>query len=303
MGSRAVVRRFLLLVAGVVALTLTPEAFPASGHGHGGHGGHPGHGGHHGHAVHSRGGGHQGLVRHHTRPLHPHRSYLHDQHLHHDSFLHHNHFLFLGGFGYFYGYPYGYAPYGYVSPYGLALDYGLIDTDVEPEEAEVYVDGSWVGTADDFDGYPGYLALPPGRHTLEFRLEGYAPYGLSLYASPGAQIRVARGLHPLGSAGPTETEPHGGSGALEPRPGPEPEEWTTSPTRIAWRLDPADAALYLDGARQRQTGPATVVTTPGTHTIEAVRPGYGPFRQEVRIPRGRTVSLDIRLEPEDSGFR
>jgi hypothetical protein len=51
--------------------------------------------------------------------------------------------------------------------------YARIDTDVKPESAEVYLDGTYVGSADDFDGFPDYLYLEPGKYRLEFRHPSY----------------------------------------------------------------------------------------------------------------------------------
>lgn len=48
-----------------------------------------------------------------------------------------------------------------------------LDTDVVPESAEIWLDGERVGTADDFDGFPDYLWLPPGPHDLLLYKPGY----------------------------------------------------------------------------------------------------------------------------------
>lgn len=99
------------------------------------------------------------------------------------------------------GWGWGYSPYWYgpsYSPYGGYYGYGrapsrnwaVVDTDVSPESAGVYLDGQYVGTADDFDGYPGYLYLRTGRYRLEFRLEGYETRTISVDARPGVKLDV-----------------------------------------------------------------------------------------------------------------
>jgi len=70
----------------------------------------------------------------------------------------------------------------------------MIKTDVEPDEARVYVDGRYVGTADDFDGIPRLLHVTPGRHRVTFRLPGYAPYTVVVRARPGRVIDIDRRL-------------------------------------------------------------------------------------------------------------
>jgi hypothetical protein len=88
---------------------------------------------------------------------------------------------YYGYYGGYYGRPYGYAP----SP-----DWAAIDTDVSPEGAYVYLDGTFIGTADDFDGYPDYLYLKRGSYRVEFRLPGYETRSIEVQARPGMKLSV-----------------------------------------------------------------------------------------------------------------
>jgi len=109
------------------------------------------------------------------------------------------------GWGWGWGFGWGYSPYGYgpgYHPYGGYYSYGrapsrnwgVVDTDVSPESARVYLDGQYVGTADDFDGYPDYLYLRTGRYRLEFRLEGYETRTISVDARPGVKLDMGERL-------------------------------------------------------------------------------------------------------------
>jgi PEGA domain len=71
--------------------------------------------------------------------------------------------------GYYGGYG---ADYGYGSSgYGL---YGALKLKVKPRDAEVFVDGYFVGRVDDFDGVFQKLNLESGPHRIEIRAPGYA---------------------------------------------------------------------------------------------------------------------------------
>jgi PEGA domain-containing protein len=102
------------------------------------------------------------------------------------------------GWGASWGYPaYGYPYYGYPYGYGYGNGYGngrvsfaRVKTDVDPEEARLYLDGKLIGTADDFDGYPDYLYLGKGHYKLEFRLEGYETKVIELDAEPGTTVKI-----------------------------------------------------------------------------------------------------------------
>jgi hypothetical protein len=69
-----------------------------------------------------------------------------------------------------------------------------VKTDVEPEEAEIYLDGKYIGTADDFDGTPDFLYLGPGTYHLEFRLPNYQPYVTDIEVTRGQQLRIQQEL-------------------------------------------------------------------------------------------------------------
>jgi hypothetical protein len=120
---------------------------------------------------------------------------------------HHGHSRFSIGIGigypgwpgYYYPYAGWYYPYaGWYYPYpGWVAAYpppyvGWVDLDIVPEEAEVYVGGTLVGTTDDFDGYPHYLALRPGTRVITLRHPGYEDMKLRLKVSPGVRVRVNR---------------------------------------------------------------------------------------------------------------
>src|SRR5450830_261596 len=91
------------------------------------------------------------------------------------------------GMGWGWGWGYPYPAYHRVVNRG---DWTVVKTDVEPDEAALYLDGKLIGTADDFDGFPDTLYLKPGRYKLEFRLAGFETYGVSIDASPSRSFRL-----------------------------------------------------------------------------------------------------------------
>lgn len=70
----------------------------------------------------------------------------------------------------------------------------VIDTDVDPEAAAIYLDDKKVGIADDFDGNPGYLVISPGLHTLEFQQKGYQSLRIKIDARGGRFYPIDRKL-------------------------------------------------------------------------------------------------------------
>jgi hypothetical protein len=105
-----------------------------------------------------------------------------------------------GGYGGYGAYPGGYGGYygGYYDPwYGGYPDYGqtggysqTFDDDgslklkLKPRNAEVYVDGYFVGVVDDFDGIFQRLRLESGPHRIEVKAPGYEPLAFDVRITP-----------------------------------------------------------------------------------------------------------------------
>jgi hypothetical protein len=120
--------------------------------------------------------------------------------------------IYAGGFGWNLGYvsysPWGYSgfyggrygpwyypyyPYGYYDPYyspyypyasggsyrednrddSRTYEHGSLRIKASPSTAKVYVDGTLMGTVDDFNGLSNHLELETGTHRLELKAEGY----------------------------------------------------------------------------------------------------------------------------------
>jgi hypothetical protein len=118
--------------------------------------------------------------------------------------------LSIGGFYVGYGVPY---PFSYWDPYafynynlGIQSGYnyrtyesrvGGISFDIDPYDAEVYVDGSFVGYASDFDPSQMPLTLQSGRHHLDLSSPGYQDVSFDITVVPG-QVIPYQGSLPYG---------------------------------------------------------------------------------------------------------
>ena len=112
------------------------------------------------------------------------------------------------GFGFGHGYGYGHYPYRYsgyayssygaYSPYGylgythlpsLADPYtGFLRLKVRPRDAQVYVDGYYVGIVDEFDGVFQRLRLEEGPHQIEISHPAYLPLELEVLIVTGEKV-------------------------------------------------------------------------------------------------------------------
>ena len=161
---------------------------------------------------------------------------------------------------------------------------GLVDTNIHPKHARLYLDDRFIGIADDFDGYPDYLYLKRGTYTLRCELGGYTAQAVRVDVRAGYRYDVrfrmkrVRGTQkehwwerpdrpsPLPRVfGPTRNgelgEPSADSGVgrrtgpdVALRPGlPSAGIQAQSQARVSlqgslrFRIVPVTAALYLDG--------------------------------------------------------
>ena len=234
-----------------------------------------------------------------------------------------------------------------------------VKTDVSPEEARVFLDGRYIGTADDFDGYPDLLYLQAkGHYRLEFQLEGFEPQTVDVDAQPGALVKIENKLAKIpgakqygsydtpvpeggvqryfgkqkdGTTGPNVLEapvdeyqddwrPQGGSSGSysnDPRPisadpsspsSPEPGIVGQSPApapsstrgRIVFRVQPDDAAIYLDdrfagtGEELSTLGRGLQVTA-GPHEVFVSRPGFESDAVMVDVAPGGSETVEVNL--------
>lgn len=96
-------------------------------------------------------------------------------------------------YAYGYGYRYGYSG-GYVGGVGRA--YGRVRLSVTPRDAQVFVDGYYVGVVDDFDGAFQRLAVEVGPHQIEIRAPGFETETVDVDVRPGPVITYRGSMRP-----------------------------------------------------------------------------------------------------------
>lgn len=203
----------------------------------------------------------------------------------------------------------GWSPYAYVGgPYygGPAPALAVVDTDVEPEHARVYLNGELIGTADDFDGFPDYLYLERGRYTLEFRVSGYQSGTLEVEARAGRFFpvdlklkRVAgeavapwydrpQGLPVSRVYGPAQK---GGQDTVEARPDPElREELRARPGDDEDAEDLEDGTPPADARTPRNGAALDIRVSPSNASVYLDGEFFGTAEELRSLERGAAVS-------------
>lgn len=235
---------------------------------------------------------------------------------------HHGGYYGYGGYyghlGYYYGpyYPYSWWHWGwatvpyYAVPYAFAVDDeapGAIETDIDPKRASVIVDGEWLGQARDYNGRFDPLWLEPGTHEVEFSRAGYMTLRRTIRVRPGMLARIEERLQegagedPRSDPARPPSHPLVADRSIHETTVDVEESSGVSRGLLRLRVEPPDAAIYLDGeflARgeelSRLHGALPVAT--GIHRLEVVRPGYESRELEVLVSGGDPTRVEIELQ-------
>ncbi len=91
--------------------------------------------------------------------------------------------------------PYAYGGYAYSNGYNDFYT-GFLRLRVRPRDAQVYVDGYFVGIVDDFDGFFQRVRLEEGPHTVEVRHTYYETLTLDVLIVAGEKVTYEGDLIP-----------------------------------------------------------------------------------------------------------
>jgi hypothetical protein len=84
---------------------------------------------------------------------------------------------------------------------------GALDLDLKPGDTQIWLDGQYIGIADRFDGWPGYLWLEEGDYHFVFYREGYRTIAREYRIRPGLVIDVTDRLERGESVPPEQLIP------------------------------------------------------------------------------------------------
>ena len=107
------------------------------------------------------------------------------------------------GFGIYIGYPVAYPVWydPYLSTayswYRPGISYGGVSFDIQPVDAEIWVDGNYVGVVQDFGPYAAPLTLPAGPHHIDLQASGFGPMSFDITVVP-RQVIPYQGTLPQG---------------------------------------------------------------------------------------------------------
>jgi len=103
-------------------------------------------------------------------------------------------FYFDGFYNSYVFYPHTVIRYDTYGTYGYPT--GELRLQVKPRDAQVFIDGSYAGTVDQFDGIFQSLRLEDGEYQVEIVLPGYEPLDFDVRILPGEKVTYRGELFP-----------------------------------------------------------------------------------------------------------
>ena len=201
---------------------------------------------------------------------------------------------------------------------------------MKPKRTKIYLDGRYIGKADQFDGFPGYLWVGEGNHELIFYLDGHETVRKE-YAVVRGSVQRDRFYMDQGEPTPPEAlskvkqpitvkkemkhsdrataqrrfsyvEPQKPAPAAVAKVSDEEDlDLRTEPGRLRFTIQPSDASIYLDGnflgtATDLRNREGDILVDSGNHILEIVRPGYASKKLEFVVIKGETINLTQNLD-------
>ena len=104
------------------------------------------------------------------------------------------HFYFDLSYNSYIWHPYSVYRYDTYGSYGYPV--GELRLKVHPCDAQVFIDGSYAGRVDDFDGVFQSLRLEEGEYQIEIVLPGFEPLAFNVRIFPGEKTTYEGDLIP-----------------------------------------------------------------------------------------------------------
>ncbi|MEM6454907.1 MAG: PEGA domain-containing protein [Acidobacteriota bacterium] len=196
---------------------------------------------------------------------------------------------------------------------------GALDLDVRPEKAEVWLDGEYIGVADNYDGFPSFLWLEEGTYDIAFYLEGYKTYHRQVTVRPGVVLDIEPRMERGESVKPRDLQSKSTVNrdnrvrdnrerretverrreATRPYTGG--DDSGLLPGRVRFAIEPANASIYLNGIFLGIAGELGQLVRgleidAGEHVLEVVHPSFDAERVELQIAPDDRQEIVLVLE-------
>ncbi len=201
-------------------------------------------------------------------------------------------------------------------PYDMIDDYDgvYVLMKVAPDDADVLLNGRFIGCAYEFSTPRSVLRLASRQNELIFRKKGFSEEAVDLrsYSSRNITLKIdlktqtAEVGTEAGDKGipVRETDEAYAAKSEIPPPPPAAEKPSAAEERflstVVLTVTPAESAIYIDGKfwglAPVQGKIENLRLQPGKYVFEAFKPGFKVFKKEITVPKQEQFTLAIALQ-------
>ncbi|MCP5104593.1 MAG: PEGA domain-containing protein [bacterium] len=183
---------------------------------------------------------------------------------------------------------------------------------VEPDDAEVLLDGKLIGLAYEFSAEESVLRLPSRNHELVIKKKGYREEAIDLYdySSRDITLRVKLSKQRDYYEPAVKKEKAGKKKAKteyipKTEPMKEPPKkiedepiMKGKPVKVTLEISPTESSIYLNG-KFWGISPASgrienLRLKPGKYSLEVIKPGYKEYQKKLTV-KDKDIKLSIKL--------
>lgn len=219
-----------------------------------------------------------------------------------------NFFLFLVGLIFLFSSCTVHFPYGWD---GDHYDYRVILL-VQPDDADVLLDGKFIGEAYEFSNLKSALRLPSRNHELVIKKNGYVEEVIDLYEYSTHDITIRlkllkdkrhysspekkkkKEVKEVKSEYIAKTEPE-----KEPPAKVEEDIEKVKSVNVTLEILPKESSIYLNGkfwGISPESGKIeNLRLKPGKYALEIVKPGYKGIKKQLYV-KDKDIKISIRLQ-------
>jgi hypothetical protein len=202
-------------------------------------------------------------------------------------------------------------------PYDMMEDYDgvYVIMKVVPDDADVLLNGKFIGAAYEFSQSRSALRLASRQNELVFKKKGYVEEAADLRAYSSRNITLRINLEPRSEKTaaeaadeniPDQEEDEAYAAETETPPPPPAANPTAdaehSLTSVLLTVTPAETAIYIDGKFWGLAPEGGKIENlhlkPGKYVIEAFKPGFNVYKKDVAVPKQEKFSLTIALQKQ-----
>ncbi len=185
---------------------------------------------------------------------------------------------------------------------------------VEPENADVLLNGRFIGEAYEFSTEKTALRLQSRRNELIIKEKGYVEEVVDLDQFDSRKVTIhlklkedkgyARVARERKTEPPSKEKPEYIPKTVKEKEVPEAVEQVTDIeirlVNLILEIEPEEASIYLNG-KFWGISPAkgkieNLRLKPGEYTLEVVKPGYQPYKQQLELEDQKELKISIKLE-------